>query len=48
MNLTLLLLLAGTCPLLGLATPHAGTAQPRTSAIPGKYPVALKLDLPPA
>ncbi|KAL2273834.1 hypothetical protein FJTKL_04022 [Diaporthe vaccinii] len=48
MNLTLLLLLAGTCPLLGLAAPHAGAAQPRTSAIAGKYPVALKLDLPPA
>ena len=36
------ILLAGTCPLLGLAAPHAGATQPPSSAIKGKYLVALK------
>lgn len=48
MHLPLLTLLVGICPLLGLAVPHAGVAQPRSSAIRGKYLVALKPESSPA
>ncbi|KAG6361566.1 hypothetical protein INS49_009793 [Diaporthe citri] len=48
MYLPLLTFLVGTCPLLGLAVPHAGVAQPRSSAIRGKYLVAIKPESSPA
>ena len=48
MYLPLLILLAGTCPLLGLAAPHAAAAQPPSSAVKGKYLVALKPESSPA
>lgn len=41
MYLPSLTLLAGICLLLGVAAPHADAAQTRSSAIRGKYVVAL-------